>query len=303
MLHFRDRKGIPIVCENSDVRVQIEAPDGTLNEAEVTAQNGGKHSISYTPSASGQHLIHVSIRSCLMNESPFAVTVPHKTRDYENMNHPQLVIGGPGGEPGLLKGARGVTVDMDNRIVVCDRNNFRVQVFDASGEFLFAFGKKGSGDGEFPGGPLSVAVSNDGRFFVSDWSGTPVQAFDYKGKFLTRLKLPEEDDARRGKLCHVVVGQEEHVYVTDCQNRHIYVFNSSGEYLSHFKVGCLDQDDGLHSKLYGIAINSKGKIYTESTLSKADTLGTSSSCLPSTSFPGSAFKMAAGRGEDPGTRW
>lgn len=229
-----------------------------MNDAEVTAQNGGKHSVSYTPSVPGQHLIHVTIRSCLMNESPFVVTVPYKSRDYENINHLQLVIGGHGGEAGQLKGARGVTVDRDNRIVVCDRNNFRVQVFDPSGEFLFTFGKKGSDNGEFPGGPLNVAVSNDGTFFVTDWSGGLVQAFDSKGEFLTRLKIPAEDDAKRGKLCHVVVGNER-VYVAHSQNRYIYMFSSSGEYLSHFKVGCFDEDDGLQNKLYGIAINSRGK--------------------------------------------
>ena len=254
---FRDRKGRPIECKSCDVHVQIEFPDGTMNDAEITTQNGGKHSFSYTPSLPGQHLIHVTIRSCVLNESPFVVNVPNKTRDYENMNHPELVIGGPGGEPGQLKGARGITVDINNRITVCDRNNFRVQVFDSSGEFVFSFGKKGNGNGEFPGGPLSVAVSSDGAFFVSDWSGGLVQAFDSKGEFLTRLKIPENEETKCGK-CHVVVGHER-VYVADCQNRYIYVFNSSGEYLSNFKIGCLDEDDGLQSKLYGIAVNSRGK--------------------------------------------
>lgn len=223
----------------------------------MTAQKGGKHSVSYTPSVPGQYLVHVTIRSCLINESPFVVTVPYKSRDYENINHPQLVIGGPGGEAGQLKGARGVAVDKDNRIIVCDRNNFRVQVFDSSGELLFTFGEKGCDNGDFPGGPLSVAVSNDGTFFVTDWSGGLVQAFDSKGEFLTRLKIPAKDDVKGGKLCHVVVGNER-VYVADSQNRYIYMFSSSGKYLSHFKVGCLDEDDGLQSKLYGIAVNSRG---------------------------------------------
>ena len=193
-----------------------------------------------------------------MNESPFVVTVPFESHDYKNINHPQLVIGGPGGEPGQLRGARGVAVDEDDRIIVCDRNNFRVQVFDSSGEFLFSFGTKGTDSGEFPGGPLSVAVSNDGKFFVTDWSGGLVQVFDSKGEFLTRLKIPVEDDEKGGKLCHVVVGNER-VYAADSQNRYVYMFDSSGEYLSYFKVVCLDEDDGLQSKLYGIAINSRGK--------------------------------------------
>ena len=38
----------------------------------------------------------------------------------------------------------------------------------------------------------------------------------------------------------------------------IYVFGCGGKFLSHFQVGCLDEDDGLPCKLQGIAINRKG---------------------------------------------
>ena len=256
---LRDRKGRPIECMTSDLRVQIESPDGALTEVEITSQNSGKHNISYIPLVPGQHLMHITIRSNSMNGSPFTVNVPFAMRDYENMTQPQLLIGGPGEEAGKLKGARGVTVDKENRIVVCDKNNFRVQIFDSSGKFLFAFGNKGSGDGEFPGGPLSVAVSNDGRFFVSDWSGRTLQIFDAKGKFVKRLRLPEDEDEKCAKLSNIVFSQKElQVYITDGQNRKIYVFDSGGEYLSHFQVGCLDEDDGLPSKLQGVTINRKG---------------------------------------------
>ena len=227
--------------------------------ADVTAQNAGKHIVCYTPSVPGLHLIQVTIRGFPVNGSPYAVHVPYKTREYKDIKEPRLVIGGPGEKPGQLKGARGVAVDDDNRIIVCDRNNFRVQVFDSSGEFLFSFGKKGGKTGEFQGGPLSIAVSKDGEMFVSDWGGASVQVFDSKGEYITMLKLPERGSENRGKLSHVVVDEEGRVYVADCDNIVIYVFNRSGEYLSHFKAGSLDEDDGLQRKIYGIAVSRKGK--------------------------------------------
>ena len=255
----RDRKGRLITCENGDVNVQIKAPDDTVIVADVTTQTAGKHSVSYTPLVAGLHLIQVTIRGFPVNDSPYAVHVPYELREYKDIKEPRLVIGSPGEKPGQLKGARGVTVDNDNRIIVCDRNNFRVQVFDSSGEFLFSFGKKGGKTGEFQGGPLSVAVSKDGKIFVSDWSGALVQVFDSKGEYITLLKLPDGRSENRGKLSHVVVDEEGHVYVADCDKRVIYVFNSFGEYLSHFKAGSLDEDDGLQRKINGIAINRKGK--------------------------------------------
>lgn len=260
MFLSRDRKGRPITCESGDLNVQIQAPDDTVIVADVTAQNAGKHSVCYTPSVPGPHLIQVTIRGFPMNESPFAVHVPYETREYKDINEPQLVIGSPGDEPGQLKGARGITVDKDNRIIVCDRNNFRVQVFDSSGEFLLSFGKKGVNDGEFRGGPLCVAVSEDGKTFVSDWSGASVQAFNSRGEFVKKFKPPEGDPETRHKLSHVAAGEEGRVYVADCEKRVIYVFDSSGEYLLHFKAGCLDDDDGLQRKIYGIVTNSRGKL-------------------------------------------
>lgn len=226
---------------------------------DVIAQNAGRHSVTYSPSLPGLHLIQVTIRGFPVYDSPFAVHVPCEAREYKDIKEPTLVIGSSGEKSGQLKGARGIAVDKENRIIVCDRNNFRVQVFDSSGVFLFGFGKKGDGKGEFQGGPLSVAVSKDGKIYVCDWGRSSVLMFDSKGEYLGVLKPPEGVSQTAGRLNHVVIDEEGRVYFADCENRVIYVFSSSAEYLSHFKVGTLDDDDGLQRKISGIAVNSKGQ--------------------------------------------
>ena len=185
--------------------------------------------------------------------------MPCEAREYKDIKEPTLVIGSSGEKPGQLQEARGIAVDKENRIIVCDRNNFRVQVFDSSGLFLFSFGKKDDGKGEFPGGPLSVAVSKDGKIFVCDFDRSSVLMFNSKGEYLGLLKPPEGVSQTAGRLSHVVVDEEGRVYVDDCENRVIYEFSSSTEYLSHFKVGTLDDDDGLKRKISSTAVNSKGK--------------------------------------------
>ena len=239
--------------------MQIQSPDDTVIAVDIIPQRTGKHNVTYTPSVPGPHLIQVTIRGFPMKGSPFVVFVPCEAREYAGMKEPQSLIGGPGEEPGRLKGARGITVDKDNRIIVCDRNNFRVQVFDASGEFLFTFGKKGKNNGEFANGPQSVTMNKDGKLFVCDYRGTSIQMFNSKGEFLKKLDAPKLDAETPGKFSHVVASNDGRVYVADCDRGVIYAFDSSGEYLTHFKLGVLDEDDGLQGRLYGIATNSKGE--------------------------------------------
>lgn len=48
-----------------------------------------------------------------------------------------------------------------------------------------------------------------------------------------------------GKFSYVVMSNDGSVYVVDCEKGVIYVFDSFGEYLMYFKVGCLDENDGF----------------------------------------------------------
>lgn len=58
-------------------------------------------------------------------------------------------FGSHGSEPGFLDRPAGVAVDPLGRIVVTDKDNHRVQVFTAEGQFVFTFGEKGSKVGQF----------------------------------------------------------------------------------------------------------------------------------------------------------
>ena len=62
-------------------------------------------------------------------------------------------------------------------LFVCDRFNYRVQVFELNGKFIGKFGTKGSKIGEF-NYPLSVALLSNGRVVVSDEGNHRIQIFE-----------------------------------------------------------------------------------------------------------------------------
>ncbi len=61
--------------------------------------------------------------------------------------------------------------------------NSRVAKFDAKGKFLFEWGKKGTGPGEF-NLPHGIALDKAGQLYVADRSNMRIQVFDGKGKYL-----------------------------------------------------------------------------------------------------------------------
>jgi len=65
--------------------------------------------------------------------------------------------------------------------------NSRVVKFDKNGKYLLAWGKRGTGPGEF-NTPHAVAVSPDGRVFVGDRANKRIQIFDQNGKYLSEIK-------------------------------------------------------------------------------------------------------------------
>jgi hypothetical protein len=80
----------------------------------------------------------------------------------------------------------GITVDELGDVYVVDWRNDRVQKFNSEGEFIFAFGKAGSGDGEF-NRPTDVAVDEHGDIYVADCGNNRVQLFNSESRYVEKF--------------------------------------------------------------------------------------------------------------------
>lgn len=106
-----------------------------------------------------------------------------------------LTLGSPGGgrEPGHFWQPNDVLVAPDGSIFVAEGHssaataNARILVFDASGKFLRAFGRKGTGPGEFDQ-PHGLAMDSRGRLFVGDRSNNRIQILDQQGNYLAEWR-------------------------------------------------------------------------------------------------------------------
>ena len=101
----------------------------------------------------------------------------------------ELVLGAGGGEYDSFYGNVLFDVDTDGNVYVLDGGNFRVLVFDANGNFVRTFGRRGEGPGEFAN-PMGFAFSG-GRLVIEDMSLARFSAFDPRGQLLQEDHMEE----------------------------------------------------------------------------------------------------------------
>jgi serine/threonine protein kinase/DNA-binding beta-propeller fold protein YncE len=142
-------------------------------------------------------------------------------------------FGSNGSGDGQFRNPRGVAYDTNNnRIIVADTFNHRVQVFDSNGKFLFKFGSNGSGDGQF-NYPYGVAYDpNNNRIIVADTANHRVQVFDSNGKFLFKFGSPGNADTQSRNPRGVAYDPNNNrIIVANTDNYRIQVFDSNGKFL------------------------------------------------------------------------
>ncbi len=108
-----------------------------------------------------------------------------------------LSWGEPGVDAGQFIRPHNVVVDPDDRVYIADRENHRIQVFDADGKFISMWNNIHRPDG--------ICLDDEGHFYIGELNGMPgvddcpglghrVSIYNLEGKRLTRFGDPEEGE-------------------------------------------------------------------------------------------------------------
>jgi sugar lactone lactonase YvrE len=183
-----------------------------------------------------------------------------------------LIVGGPGSEPGQFNAPRGIAIAPDATFYVADSRNHRIQHFSADGQIINSWGTFGDVNaGEAPGGsfnePWGVAVGPDGSVYVSDtWNGR-IQKFNAAGNFIKMWGSFGQADASNTALLYgprgISVDGKGQVYVADTGNKRILVYDSNGSLITQF--GTEGFDVGQFSEPVDVKLDSLGNAYVTDT--------------------------------------
>ena len=129
--------------------------------------------------------------------------------------------------------------------------------FDKDGNFIKAWGKKGTGPGEFDIAH-SIAVDGKGLLYVADRNNQRIQMFDADGTFLRESKHP-------GTPCGLFISPDQHLWLAHGHAGQVIKLDLDGKVLG--AMGKQGKALGQFGEAHFIAVNNaNGDIYVADTL-------------------------------------
>lgn len=144
-----------------------------------------------------------------------------------------------------------VAVAANGDIFVADGHfNARIVKFSKAGTFLKAWGRKGSGPGEF-NLPHTLVIDSRGRLLVGDRSNNRIQIFDQDGNYLDQW-------TQFGTPSGMFITPDDTLYVVDYNVKKGVFVGSARDGSVQYKI-----DDAVAE---GVAVDAAGNIYVGETV-------------------------------------
>lgn len=186
----------------------------------------------------------------LLQQLESVATIQNVSKLYSDKLEPVKSIGNEGNKRDLNE-PRGIRIDEEEKIYVCDYNNSRIQVFSKDGDFLTEFGK-----GQVIR-PHDIAV-DDNWAFVSDWRLGSILKFQKSNFKLVKKSVEVDLKSPNG------ITAEDEVLVADHDNNRIVVLNLDlkftgevGKEILHFPC-----DVKTHSgKIFAVDMNTLHNVH------------------------------------------
>ncbi|XP_076370515.1 E3 ubiquitin-protein ligase TRIM71-like [Tachypleus tridentatus] len=226
--HFGDTR----LVGGDPVRAVIQSPDGGIYRAEIVDNQNGSYLVSYRPQTEGHNVISITMRGMHIQQSPFTVMV-RSGRNYSTVGHMLYTFGGDGDGDGHLCRPWGVCTDREGHIIVADRSNNRIQVFNSDGSFKHKFGSPGSRPGQFDR-PAGIAADLQSRIIVADKDNHRIQVFAFNGTFLLKFGEKGSKNGQFNYPWDVAVNTEGQILVSDTRNHRIQLFLPDGTFINKY---------------------------------------------------------------------
>uniref|UniRef100_A0AC34FTW7 B box-type domain-containing protein n=1 Tax=Panagrolaimus sp. ES5 TaxID=591445 RepID=A0AC34FTW7_9BILA len=210
-----------------------------IQHADIIDRDNGMCSLMFTPKRVGIYRLNVTYCQVSITGCPTEINVC-SGRDYKDAQTQgqKFAFGKEGSGDGEFSRPWGICCDHKGRILVADRSNHRVQVFDARGNFLMKFGHRGNRQGEF-NRPAGVCVNPSNDIIVADKDNHRIQIFFENGGFSHGFGSRGCSPGLFNYPWGVSTNSNYEIAVTDTRNHRVQLFTQTGVML---KICTIDSE-------------------------------------------------------------
>ncbi|MEM7801951.1 MAG: NHL repeat-containing protein, partial [Chloroflexota bacterium] len=163
---------------------------------------------------------------------------------------------------GLFYGPRDIALIEDDRLMITDTGNHRVQIFDTEGTFIQGYGGQGVLPGEFFE-PVGLGVGPNGSVIVADtWNGRLQELVSANDDLFAIAEFDvnawDSSQSIENKP-YVAVDNNGRIFITDPEGYRVVYFTETGEYLGRFGTYSVDMNGFTLPN--GIDVDGENNIY------------------------------------------
>ena len=221
----KDINGDCCVKGSSQVFVELKSLTGHVTAREVKDNNDGSYTASFVAVQAGEVKLSVSINGEQIKGSPYNIVV---VRNYQPIRYTSKMLN----NNGSMYHPLGVAFKGNELWAVADNFSHRVYVFNDKDQLVRMFGSYGSNIGQF-NHPCGVAFDSHNHLYVVDRDNHRVQKFDTNNYCLLQFGRKGASDGQLKHPCGITV-HCDNVYIADCGNKRISVFQTNGKFCISF---------------------------------------------------------------------
>ncbi|ELT96620.1 hypothetical protein CAPTEDRAFT_37323, partial [Capitella teleta] len=159
-----------------------------------------------------------------------------------------------GSAPGEIKCPSDVAFLFDGSVVIADRDNARLQIFDGQGNFVKTIGSL-----RFK--PRRLSVLKNGNIAVTDAAENCVKVFDMSGACVTSWGKKWYKSVFKSP-CGIAVNSAQQLIVSDMERHTLSVFSVEGKLIRHLQSdGPADIHNACLEYPNGVCTDANGDIY------------------------------------------
>lgn len=159
----------------------------------------------------------------------------------------------------MLKGPCGIAIDIEDRLIIADRDNHRVQIFRLDGSFILSIGSYGSCEGKFDS-PRHVSVTSNNDILVSDSNNFRIQRFDRDGNYLSLLGSRGVNEGQFLCPSGLCTDTEDNLVVADFKNLNVQIFNANGNVTKVISKDA-ENNTGIFQKPTSVCVSRSGNLF------------------------------------------